>query len=281
MRALFTCVGVVFAVGCGAGQAELTAKTVGELTQQVGELRKSQATMSVTVEDLETRLFLVQDELDTYRKRTVMARQHEEQLPVVRVEPQNGPVAEFDPKADLPRVAVHDDRPVEFDHLDDEGNVLRPRAGKPVIEAKAPAPKQIRTPAESRKPLPRSEHDAMTLYQDSYALIEKKHYEEAITGFTQFIEQYPDHGYADNAMYWMGEAYYDRGLWTKALQTFQDVIQSFPLGNKVPDAMLKLGLCHQQLKNFRQAREVLQQVADIYPKSDVARIATTRLEQIP
>ena len=88
------------------------------------------------------------------------------------------------------------------------------------------------------------------------------------------------HNYADNAIYWMGESYYDRGLWRKALQTFQQVIQNYPLENKVPDAMLKLGLCQKQLNNIRQAREILLQVAELYPKSPVARIAQDRLKTL-
>ena len=79
----------------------------------------------------------------------------------------------------------------------------------------------------------------------------------------------------------MGEAYYDRGLWMKALETFQQIIESYPLGNKVSDAMLKLGLCHQQLGDARQAREVLEQVREIYPNTDAAKVAVSRLEKLP
>ena len=64
------------------------------------------------------------------------------------------------------------------------------------------------------------------------------------------------------------------------MQTFQQVIQAYPLGNKAPDAMLKLGLCYIQLRNVIQAREVLQQVTEIYPKSPVAKIALQRLERL-
>jgi TolA-binding protein len=77
----------------------------------------------------------------------------------------------------------------------------------------------------------------------------------------------------------MGECYYARGLWMKSLETFPQVIQSYPLGNKAPDSMLKAGLCHLKLRNHRQGREVLEQVVQFYPSNPVARIARERLEQ--
>ena len=104
-------------------------------------------------------------------------------------------------------------------------------------------------------------------------------YEDAIEVYTKLVENYPNHGLADNAVYWIGECYYVRGLWHKALSTFQMVIANYPLGNKASDAMFKLGMCYWQLRDFRQSREVWEQLRDMFPGSSAAQLAAARLEQ--
>lgn len=279
MRLIVTMMAVLLGAGCGTARTEVLATQVTELQKQLTQLRRVQAGMSITVEDLETRMFLVQDAVDTTRKNRTVGRYGPGDLPIERVRPQPGPESVYDPSADKP-LAQADPGVVEFDQLSEDGRLLQ--KGEPVPQPGSPRNTQAPAVTVSKKTrLPKSEVAAVQLYKESYALVGQKQYQEAIDGFNRFIEQYPTHGYADNALYWMGECYYDRGLWMKAMETFQKVIQNYPLGNKAPDAMLKLGLCHQQLRNFRQAREVLEQVVDIYPNNTVARIARTRLEQLP
>lgn len=278
MRTLVTSIILTVAVGCGTGQ-QLLDKKLTELNTQLTQLRKNQATMSVTMEDLETRLFLVQDELDTARNGTPKARRRMNDLPVVRVQPQHGPESVFDPRADQRHdIGKRDDGILEYDQLTDSGEVVRAGGTPEPAGPKAVEPPKRRT---SPPPVQQSDRDAKKLYSESYDHVKARRYEKAITGFTQFVERFPNHSYADNAVYWMGECYYDRGLWLKALSLFQQVISSYPLGNKSPDAMLKLGLCHQQLRNYSQARDVLTQLTQIYADNPVASIAKTRLEQLP
>jgi tol-pal system protein YbgF len=264
-------------VGCGTTNNELLLNQVKDLNHQLTEMRKSQAGVTVTVEDLETRLFLVQDELDTYRKRS----RNIAQLPVVRVEPQHGPDTFFNPNADTKNdLNPMQSGPLFFDRFDDEGNLIR---GGTANAPPAPAP-QVRpapplTPIRGR--LNKKQHAAVDRYKISYDLYKKQKYQDALEGFRAFVEQNPTHGYADNAIYWMGECFYDRGLWLQALKTFQQVIQNYPLGNKAPDAMLKVALSHQQLKNYAEARRVLKQVTQIYPDSPIARLAESRLQKLP
>ncbi len=297
--------------GCATALVETQRRELDTLRTELVELRKSQATMGVTVEDLETRLFLVQDELDTYKKRAHRSARTEDDLPVVRVDPRTeSPVDAVYRKArDEARNPRKDDL-VTPDHLLDDGTLVRGDGtvydpshpnGRPAAapkERKPPSPPPVAKTAPPRpepkavmarpdpkvvaaQKLPAKEIEAMRRYQDAFSLYEKKRYEDAITGFREFVQQNPTHSYADNALYWMGECYYDRGLWPKALETFQRIIESFPLGNKVPDAMLKLGLCHHQLGSTGQAKEVLGQVRSLYPNTDAARIAGSRLELLP
>jgi len=265
--------------GCGTTRTQLVEKNLSTLKQELVDVQKNNAALSVTVEDLETRLFLIQDELDTFRKTTSRLQGQEPQLPVVRVGPRRDPTTVVESKATRRTVVGGDQLNVfEFDQLRD-GKLHRR------TEAKTPARKPVVVKAAQRRiatrpKLPVKAHDAVRLYRQSFDEYKNHQYESAISGFQRFVQDNPTHGYADNAIYWMGESYYDRGLWRKALQTFQQVIQNYPLENKVPDAMLKLGLCQKQLNNIRQAREILLQVSELYPKSPVARIANSRLKSL-
>lgn len=121
---------------------------------------------------------------------------------------------------------------------------------------------------------------AATLYGDGISLLKERRHGDAIARFDQLLADYPEHGLADNALYWKAEAFYDQQQFDTALPVFQEVITRFPLGNKVPDAMVKVGLCLQNLGQPDQARRVLREVLELYPKSDAAQVAQERLPAI-
>ncbi|HEY0992203.1 MAG TPA: tetratricopeptide repeat protein, partial [Kofleriaceae bacterium] len=64
----------------------------------------------------------------------------------------------------------------------------------------------------------------------------------------------------------------------RALSEFRRVVEVYPRGNKVPDALLKVGYCYQAMGQGDKARAVLEQVVNIYPKSEPATLAAKRLE---
>ena len=94
------------------------------------------------------------------------------------------------------------------------------------------------------------------------------------------MQRYPGHDLADNAQYWLGEAFYDRKDFTRALAEFRATVDRFPGGNKVPDAMLKMGYCYLAMGQDDKARFTLQQVVAIYPGGEPALLAQQRLEHI-
>ena len=65
---------------------------------------------------------------------------------------------------------------------------------------------------------------------------------------------YPDSPLADNAQYWLGEAYYVNKSFPEALAAFQRVVDKYPQSRKLPDAMLKIGYCDYELKQWQAAR---------------------------
>jgi len=108
-------------------------------------------------------------------------------------------------------------------------------------------------------------------YDGALALARGKQYEKALQSFTAFLVRYPDHAYAENAMFWRGECFYATGAFARAVEQFEGLIARFPYGNKAADALLKLGLAREKTGTREQAQKTFAELEGRYPKSDAAR----------
>jgi tol-pal system protein YbgF len=120
--------------------------------------------------------------------------------------------------------------------------------------------------------------DAAGEYRAAVELVKAGKPDDAIAALRAFITRHPRHDYADNAQYWIGEAYYAQRDYVRALTGFRAVIEVYPRGNKVPDALLKMGYCYAAMGQGEKAHAVLEQVVTRYPKSEPATLAAKRLE---
>lgn len=114
-------------------------------------------------------------------------------------------------------------------------------------------------------------------YLTAFDALKNGKYDDAIRGFRSLLERWPQGRYADNALYWSGEAYYVKRDYRSALGAFQAVLQRFPQSPKGPDAMLKVGLSQIELNQQTEGRATLQKLIDAYPQSSAARLAQQRL----
>ncbi|MES0873463.1 tol-pal system protein YbgF [Sinimarinibacterium thermocellulolyticum] len=114
-------------------------------------------------------------------------------------------------------------------------------------------------------------------YLAAFDALKNGKYDEAIRGFRSLLERWPQGRYADNALYWSGEAYYVKRDYRAALGAFQALLQRFPNSPKGPDAMLKVGLSQIELNQPAEGRATLQRLIDTYPQSSAARLAQQRL----
>jgi tol-pal system protein YbgF len=120
--------------------------------------------------------------------------------------------------------------------------------------------------------------DAANDYRLAVELVKAGRHDDAVAALRGFITRYAQHDFADNAQYWLGESYYAAKDYPNALKEFRAVIETYPRGNKVPDALLKVGYCYLALHQNDKARAVLKQVVNLYPMSEPAAIAAQRLE---
>lgn len=112
---------------------------------------------------------------------------------------------------------------------------------------------------------------AKPAYDAAMSLVNAKKYDAALDALAAFLVKWPDHPYADHAMYWRGECYFARGDYARAADQFEGVVARFPAGAKVPDALLKLGISQQKLGNTPKAKECFDRLARDFPQSEAAR----------
>ncbi len=113
--------------------------------------------------------------------------------------------------------------------------------------------------------------EAKRAYDTAFALVTAKHCDRALDAFAAFLVKWPDHPYADNAMFWRGECYFEAGDYAHAAEQLEGTLARFPAGNKAPDALLKLGMAEAKLGNDQKAKESFDRLLQLYPQSDAAR----------
>lgn len=111
---------------------------------------------------------------------------------------------------------------------------------------------------------------AKPAYDAALALVNARKYDSALDALAAFLVKWPDHPYADNAMYWRGECYLARGDHAHAAEQFEGVLTRFPAGNKAPDALLKLGMTAQRMGDPARAKELFARLVRDYPQSPAA-----------
>jgi len=122
--------------------------------------------------------------------------------------------------------------------------------------------------------------DDKAAYQTAFNLLKDSQYDRAIAAFQKFLIVYSDSSLADNAQYWLGEAYYVNKSFPEAQAAFQRVIDKYPQTRKRADALLKIGYCQYELKQWDLAKRTLSLVATQFPDAPAGHLAQQRLEKM-
>jgi len=104
-------------------------------------------------------------------------------------------------------------------------------------------------------------------YHAALRVFNARNYQKAIELFSAVYEKFPQGTYADNCVYWIGEANYSRGDFAAAVSWFKKVF-SFPNTSKADDAQLKIGLSYLKLGQYGNAKAQLKHLVDRYPASE-------------
>jgi tol-pal system protein YbgF len=104
--------------------------------------------------------------------------------------------------------------------------------------------------------------------------------EGARQGFTGFLSEYPNSSLAPNARFWLGESYYGKKDFQKAIDAYDKVEIDYPSSEKVPAALLKKGYAYLAMKDMKRAHSAFRQVMTLYPGSAEAGRASDKLVQL-
>jgi tol-pal system protein YbgF len=118
------------------------------------------------------------------------------------------------------------------------------------------------------------------LYKDAYETFQKGNVEGARRKFEAFLKQYPNTELSDNAQFWIGETYFLKKDFEKAILEYEKAIVKYPEGDKIPAALFKQALAFLELGDKTNARNLLKRVIERYPHSEQAEMAKKRLEGI-
>ena len=152
-------------------------------------------------------------------------------------------------------------------------------AAKPVESVPAPtAPKPVAAPAAS--PTTPSATGSQTPYQQAFETFRNGQVAEAIAQFSDLLSKDPTNQLANNAQFWLGEAYRVNKDIPSAKKAFNAVLEKYPNSQKVPDALLKLGSIEMDAKNATKAKEYFTRVITDFPTSKPAEVAAKKLQQL-
>ena len=161
----------------------------------------------------------------------------------------------------------------------------------PLAQSQAmPSPEAVSPPTSS--PVPSSGSMSRSENRSAALMADRESYERTLTrfkdgdldgarqGFAEFLLQHPHSDLAPNARFWLGESYYGKKDFSRAIDAYDQVQLNHPASEKVPAALLKKGYAYLALKDRKKAASALKQVIDLYPKSPEANKAMDKLNQL-
>jgi TolA-binding protein len=129
-------------------------------------------------------------------------------------------------------------------------------------------------PEAAERSLPSSDE---ALFRQGYALYHRRDYQGAEQLLRRFLAADPDGSMADDALFWIAECRFARGLYRDAIFEYRDMIELHPGSHRVPRAWYMIALSYERLGETAAMNDNLAIVVERFPDSDVAPLARDRL----
>ena len=118
---------------------------------------------------------------------------------------------------------------------------------------------------------------ARELYSQAYADYARGNFDLAIQEYQEYLRNYPNTDFSDNAQYWIGECLYSKQKFAEAIDAWDELFRAFPSSDKLPDARLKRGMALERLGRRREALAEFRTVSERFPNTEAGRKARERL----
>jgi tol-pal system protein YbgF len=132
---------------------------------------------------------------------------------------------------------------------------------------------------ETKSPLPPN-LSPQEIYNMAYADYLKGNFVLAIDGFKIYLDNFAQSPFADNALYWIGECHFSQKEYEEAISRYNELILSYPLGDKVPAAYLHKGISLMELDRNEEALSVFKLMVSKYPLEEETKIAQEKIKEL-
>jgi tol-pal system protein YbgF len=232
-----------------------------KLDEQAATSRKTTADSRLLVEGLSGELRVVREKIDDTHVRLGSLAQEVDSLrnSIPQMPP---PGAAVDPNAPLPSATPGSPT----------GATTPPAAGgtstaAPV--AAAPAPNSAAGMSPGR------------LWDMAFSDYAAGQWPLAIQGFETYMRAFPRSEQADDAQFYIGEAYQLDGKMREALAAYEKVAADYPQSNRAADSYYKRGVIYNTLNQPDRAREMFETTLKQFPNSESSRLAKQLLDARP
>lgn len=137
-----------------------------------------------------------------------------------------------------------------------------------------------RSPEATPEPLGVTRESPDPDYTQGIKALNLEDFKGAISSLEAFIRKSPDSRLADNAQFFIAEAYLRAENYPQAIVEFNRVIDLYPDGDAVPEALYKIGVSYAELNDKKNAAQYYHRVLNQYPDSSAAFSARRSLKQI-
>ena len=122
--------------------------------------------------------------------------------------------------------------------------------------------------------------NAKKSFESSFELLRKGDYISAEIALREYINDFPDGSYTDDAKFWLAESLFSQNKYNEALDIFNQIIIEYPDSEKMMESILKSGFSQQELGDLSAAEAIFRRVINEYPNSSASSLAEERLKKI-
>ncbi|OYD15780.1 hypothetical protein CH333_05080 [candidate division WOR-3 bacterium JGI_Cruoil_03_44_89] len=107
------------------------------------------------------------------------------------------------------------------------------------------------------------------VYSIAYSDYLQGNYDLAVSGFLTYIHSVPK---LDEVRYLLGECYFEKGDYIKAINSFDIVTRDYPQSKKTPTALYKIGGIYETMGDTVSANQYFERLSRDYPDSPEAAL---------
>jgi tol-pal system protein YbgF len=154
-----------------------------------------------------------------------------------------------------------------------------PGGSAPMPSGVAPAPSSVAAaPPPGPLPLQSTATPAAALYRAGTEQLQARNFDAATLSFYDLIVSYPHDPLREGAQFMVADIFFAQQDYRGALAEFEALIAAVPLGDRVPDALLRIGQCQKRLGENGRAKRTWERIVRDHPSSVAARQARVLLK---